>query len=61
MGPLEVVAAALAVWGKYLDIYTAMLQKATPDQAAKLIQLEIDRESWWPNLIDKLTPKGPPA
>ncbi len=57
MGPLELVAAALAVWSKIIDYNTMLLSKATPDQAAKLVQLEIDREAWWPNLIDSLKPK----
>jgi hypothetical protein len=56
--PLAIVASALAVWSKILDYNTMLLSKATPDQAAKLVQLEIDRESWWPNLIDRLSPKG---
>ena len=57
MGYAEAIAAALAIWGKIIDYNTMLLSKATPEQASKLIQLEIDRESWWPNLIDKLTPK----
>jgi hypothetical protein len=56
--PLAIVASALAVWSKILDYNTMLLSKATPEQAAKLVQLEIDRESWWPNLIDRLSPKG---
>jgi hypothetical protein len=60
MGPFAIVEAALAVWSKILDYNTMLLSKATPEQAEKLVQLEIDRESWWPNLIDKLTPKDTP-
>lgn len=53
-----IIASALAVWGKLIDYNTMLLQKATPDQAAQLVQAEVDLRMWFPNLINSLKPKA---
>lgn len=55
-----IIASALTVWAKLIDYNTMLLSKATPEQAAQLVQAEVDLRMWFPNLINSLKPKGTP-